>query len=120
MQRHTTSETLDPIWCPDSLEEDKQVPSLCVVRLTTSAWNDGSGIHIKKTIRYLRRKCSGYNILDEDCSNAGTDCVVKKIVNLDECEDGVYKVVTCNEWSAWETPHIIEDYDYKLIPFDLK
>ena len=100
----------------------KEPHNICVVRLTTSVWNDGSAVHIKKTLRYLRRKCSGYNILDEDCSNVGADLVVKNIINLDECEDGVYKVITCNEWAAWETPHIIEDYDYKLIPFteDLK
>lgn len=96
--------------------ENKQTPR-CVVRLTTSMWHDVNGVHIKKTLRYLRRKCVGYNILEEDCSAVGADEVIKRIVNLEECKDGIYQVVTCNEWGAWETPHIIEDYDYKLIPY---
>lgn len=100
-------------------ETPKEPHPLCVVRLTTSVWSDGSGVHIKKTLRYLRKQCQGYNILDEDCSNAGVSETVKRITNLDECEDGVYKVVTCNEFAAWETPHIIEDYDYELIPYEI-
>lgn len=98
--------------------DTKEPRNICVVRLTTSVWNDRSGVHIKKTLRYLRRQCQGYNILEEDCSNAGADEAVKNIINLDECKDGVYQVTTCNEFAAWETPHIIEDYDYKLIPYE--
>lgn len=98
-------------------EKENASKSRCVVRLTTSIWHDVNGVHIKKTLRYLRRKCVHYNILDEDCDVAGADEVVPKIINLDDCKDGVYEVVTCNEWGAWETPHIIEDYDYKLIPY---
>ncbi len=101
------------------LTNPKEPKPICVVRLTTSVWSDGNGVHIKKTLRYLRKQCRGYNILDEDCSNAGVNEAVKRITNLDECEDGVYKVVTCNEFAAWETPHIIEDYDYKLIPYEI-
>ncbi len=95
-----------------------ETPSRCVVRLRTCCWNDGDGLHIKKTLRFLKRKCEGYNILEEDCQMIGADEVISHITNLDECKDGVYEVVTCNEWGAWETPHIIEDYDYKLIPLN--
>jgi len=89
---------------------------MCVVRLTTSVWHDKNGVHIDKTLRFLKRKCVGYNILYEDCCMAGAADVVKNITNLNECKDGVYQVVTCNESSDWETPHILDDYDYKLIP----
>lgn len=102
----------------EALAEKKELRPLCVVRLSTSVWHDGNGVHIKKTFRYLRKKCQGYNILDEDCTNGGADETVKRIINLGECKDGVYQVITCNEFAAWETPHIIEDYDYKLIPYD--
>ena len=38
-------------------------------------------------------------------------------LNLDECEDGVYGVVTCNEIRNWETGYI-EEYDYMLVTAD--
>lgn len=114
------SEEITALTFDDLVAKHKEPPPLCIVRLTTSVWHDGSGVHIKKTLRYLRRQCKGYNILEEDSHNGGADEVTKRITNLDECKDGVYQVITCNEWSSWETPHIIEDYDYKLIPFEIK
>ena len=94
----------------------KEPRPVCVVRLTTTVWHTDDGVHIKKSLRFLKRKCVGYNILYEDCRMVGADEVVKRITNLDECEDGIYCVVTCNESHDWETPHIVEDYDYELIP----
>jgi|FAXJ01.1.fsa_nt_gi hypothetical protein len=95
------------------------VKSRCIVRLTTCRWGDKGGVHIKKTLRYLRRKCTGNNILYEDIQSTGADEVVARITNLDSCDDGIYEVVTCNEWASWENPCCIEDYDYKLIPYDI-
>jgi hypothetical protein len=92
----------------------------CVVRLVTSYWHNRSGVHIKRSLTYLKRQCKGYNILDEDVSNCDAETVLSHIVNINECEDGVYQVVTCNESHDWEMPHIIDDYDYKLIPHDEK
>lgn len=96
------------------------IPAKCIVRLTTCCWSDSNGLHMKKSLRYLKRKCTGYNILYEDDQNIGTDGVIDHIDNLWDCKDGVYEVVTCNEWVAWETPGTIEDYDYKLIPYENK
>ena len=96
---------------------DKEVIR-CVVRLTTSSWGDSKGLHIKRDLTFLKKKCKGFNILEEDIGMIGAPDVVKQITNLDECEDGVYQVITCNEWASWETPNIIEDYDYKLIPYN--
>jgi hypothetical protein len=94
-----------------------QEKHIVVVRLTTTYWHDHNGIYSKQTLRYLRRQCKGYNVMHEDCENVGADGVFTRIVNLNECKDGVYQVVTCNEFHTWETPNIIEDYDYKLIPY---
>ena len=88
--------------------------NVCVIRLTTSSWKSGGQIHVKKTLRFLRRKSSGYNILDEDCDHVDVDGVVARITNINDVEDGVYKVVTCNEIEDWETG-LIEDYSYKLV-----
>lgn len=96
--------------------DKKEPPNECIVRLTTNVWCNSNGVHIKKSLRFLKRKCKGYNILDEDCQMIGADGVMKRIINLHNCKDGVYEVITCNEFACWETPHIIEDYDYKLVP----
>ncbi len=101
----------------DTAKENVPKPR-CIVRLTTSAWHDKGGVYLKQSLQYLRRKCIGYNILEEDCNNIGAIDVVKQITNIGECKDGVYEVVTCNERSCWGTPHILDDYDYKLIPYE--
>ncbi len=102
------------------LEESKNTkepPSVCVVRLTTSQWNDKNGIYEKKSIRYLQRKCTGWNCIEEDISMIGADEVMPRIINLYECKDGIYEVIMCNEKKDWETG-CIDDYDYKLIPYE--
>jgi hypothetical protein len=86
-----------------------------VVRLTTSCWHDGRALHIRKTLKTLKRQSSGHNFLDEDASMIGADEVLSRIVNLHKCEDGVYVVSICNEHKDWETGNI-EDYDYELLP----
>lgn len=86
-----------------------------VIRLTTSYWADRSAIHVKRTIRILRRKSSEHTLLDEEVSMIGADLAIPKIVNLHECEDGIYEVQTCNESRDYDTGHI-DDYDFKLVP----
>lgn len=87
----------------------------CVVRLKTTTWADARGLHIRKDLMFLRRQCVGWNILEEDAGMIGADEVVPRIVNLDECSDGIYEAVACNESHDYETGHV-DDYDYKLLP----
>ena len=94
-----------------------QRKSICVVRLTTSSWSSKRGVFLQKSLSYLRRKCDGYNILEEDTTYVGAEEVAHKVVNLYDVEDGIYEVVTCNESRCWET-NTIDDYDYKLIPYE--
>ena len=96
-------------------EADKKQENRCIVRLKTSMWNDKTGLHVKKSLAFLRRKCEGFNILEEDTSAIGAALVLNKIVNLDTCKDGIYQVVTCDESRDWEGGYI-DDYNYKLIP----
>ena len=103
----------------NALQENKtDERPVCIVKLTTSYWHDGAGCHVRKDLRFLKRKCQGFNILMEDCDVIGASDVMKRITNLNECKDGTYHVMTCNESHDWETPHIIDDYDYKLIPYE--
>ena len=99
-----------------STTEKKEPKCQCIVRLTTTYWHDQDGVYKKQSLKYLKRKCIGFNILYEDASNINVGEVINRIENLDECKDGIYQVITCNEYGHWETPNIIEDYDYKLIP----
>lgn len=98
-------------------ESVQEVESLCVVRLTTSYWQDDRGLHFKKSLNFLRRKCTGYNVLAEDAAILGVFAVLTRIINLDQYRDGIFSVVTCNEDRDWESD-CIEDYDYKLVPFE--
>ena len=91
-----------------------------IVRVKTSTWISDKGIiSLRKDIIPIKRKSKGYQILQEDAANIGVLEVVDKIVNLDEISDGLYEIITVNEFRDWESGYI-EDYDYKLIPFDNK
>lgn len=87
-----------------------------VVKLVTSSWHDKRGLHIRRDLLAVKRKSSGHQCLEEDCSMISPDEVWPRIVNLNECKDGLYEVVICNECKDWETG-CVEDYDYRLVAF---
>lgn len=86
----------------------------CVVRVTTSMWADKRGLHAKKSLVFLRRKCSVHNFLEEDARTIGAEEVLPSVLNLYTVEDGVYEVKICNQLRDWETGNV-EDYDYRLV-----
>lgn len=98
----------------DVLAVESKQPNRCVVRLRTTMWADKTGLHTKKSLTFLRRKSEGFNVLEEDASAAGVEEVLPRILNLDECPDGVYEVVVCNESRDYETGYV-DDYDYRLV-----
>lgn len=98
--------------------EEQEQQDRCVVRVRTSSWCDRQGVHVKKDITFLKRMSKGFNLLREEIANIGTD-VVEHIINLDQCIDGVYEVVTCNEHRDWETGYV-DDYDLRLVPYKEK
>lgn len=98
----------------DALPKQCKQKNRCVVRVSTTAWANTKGVHIKKTLTFLRRQCEGFNILEEDVSAIGTKEVLLRILNLDECKDGIYEVVACNESHDYDTGHV-DDYDYMLV-----
>ena len=97
-------------------KENKEV-NKAVIRLTTSMWSDKKGLYFKKDVKFLRRKCEGYNILEEDSLSIGAEEIIPRIINLLDCVDGVYEVIVCNEYRDWESG-VVEDYAYKLIPYE--
>ena len=56
----------------------------CTVRVKTTTWADERGLHTKKSLTFLRRKCEGFNFLAEDASMIGAEDVLLRIVNLGE------------------------------------
>jgi hypothetical protein len=97
------------------LKNEDMEDSPTVVKLSTSYWKNRKGIHIKRSLNFMRRLSKGYNVLEEDFNSIG-GTIVDQIINLNECVDGLYEVILCNEQKDWETGHI-EDYDYKLISY---
>ena len=88
--------------------------SRCMVRVKTTIWADKRGLHMKKSLTFLRRQCKGLNILIQDVSAIGAEGVFPNIMNFGEVEDGIYEVVVCNESHNYETGYI-DDYDYRLV-----
>lgn len=88
-----------------------------VVRLTTTTWFSKGAMHIKRTLKSMRRKSTdGFCLLELDADATDAVEVANRITNLNECDDGLYTVETCNESRDWETGHV-DDYDYLLVPY---
>ncbi len=96
---------------PTELEKNR-----CIVRISTSAWNDKRGAYLKRSITYLKSKGRNIELLDEDCNMVGTLDTLQKITNLNAVSDGIYQLVMCNVQTDWETGYA-DDWDFKLIPF---
>lgn len=99
----------------NSISEDAPA---CVVRLKTDIWNNDRGLHVKKSITFLKRLSAGFNILHEELSNVGGVDTLKSIINFDECKDGIYEIITVNESNDWESGQV-DGYDLKLIPYEV-
>lgn len=67
----------------------------------------------------MRKLCIGYNVLSEDVDATDAMDVIKRIINLDKCSDGIYEAVICNKSRDWETGYV-DGYDFRLVPFDLE
>jgi len=88
-----------------------------VVRLKTNVWCDSKGLHFRKDLQFLKRLSFGYQIIEEDASNIGALDTFQQIINIDECVDGIYEVVVCNESHDYESGYV-DGYDLKLIKFE--
>ena len=85
-----------------------------VVRVTTAAWTDKRGVHLKKSINRLIGRSKGYDLIDNFRESDALD-EVALIVNLNEVTDGVYELAVINEQTNWETGYT-EAWEYFLKP----
>ncbi len=90
-------------------------PCKVFIRLKTSYYRTSRGLSIRRDLNFLKRKCIGFNFVDEDVGMIGADETIQRIINLSGAKDGIYQVITCNESRDWETGYL-DDYDFKLIP----
>ena len=91
-------------------------PNRTVVRVVTSSWLSERGVHTRKDLIFLKRKCAGFNLIEEDCKMVGADEALATVRNLNKVKDGVYELVIVNERRDWETGHI-EEWEFDLVPF---
>lgn len=85
------------------------------VRLVTRYWHDGAGMYSRKSVLFRKRgdmTCGG---LLKDCSYTSAYDVLRRIVNLDKCRDGLYWITLC-DLSHDEETGTLDDYNYKLVP----
>lgn len=97
-------------------EEKIPVENRCVVKVSTSCWSDHRGMYSKKRIQYVKRKCIGFNILEDWIDNVGATDAIGHIINLDSCPDGVYEVTMHNITHDFESGRI-DSFDLLLEPY---
>ena len=72
------------------------------VRIRTSWWSDSRGVYERRAVTWLRRLSdSDFHLFEADVDAMGAEDSLKRIINLGECEDGIYQVVACNEHYDW-------------------
>lgn len=80
-----------------------------IVRVITSTYFSKNSLVTKKELRLLKRKSNcRLNDLFDDADH------MHQITNLDEVDDGIYEVETCNH-SYWYGQ--LDDYDFVLVPY---
>lgn len=94
--------------------ESGNIKPKVVVRIRTSYYSDRKGAYVRKDITYLKRKSEGFNFFEEDVKMVGAQDTISTIVNFNECDDGIYELITIKEHRDWETG-IVDCYDLKLV-----
>lgn len=91
--------------------------SKCVVKLITSFYATKKGCFSTKSLHYAKRLSYGFNIIEEDLSNTSAKDVIQSFINLHECKDGFYEIVSVNHSYDYESGYC-DGYDLKLIPYN--
>jgi hypothetical protein len=90
--------------------------SRLVVRLKTNSYQVTRGVErigfkISKEIIILKKKSVNYDWISDVWEDDGDF----NVINLNDCEDGIYQIVACNFKTDGDGN--IDDYDLKLIPY---
>ncbi len=86
----------------------------CVVRLKTSSYKDSKGGLVSTRCLHTLKRRTTFDLLEQELSDCGANHVFSSIININECEDGVYKLVVCDKEPNYETGYL-EDWKLQLI-----
>jgi len=92
----------------DSIQDN--LDDLQVVKLTTRYWKTPRGIHFSRSLRTLKSRSTGEQILDTEVDKSGVERAFGCIHNLHHWRDGVYAVV--------KEPGYQGECKFRLIPTD--
>lgn len=98
------------------MTSNQKVVNRCVLRLTTTYAKHGNGCTQFKSIRFLNKFCSGYNVLEESIGTDGLDPTMDNVINLNEVPDGIYECRAVNETYDREYGELL-DFDFQLFPY---
>ena len=87
----------------------------CVVRVTKSSFVTNGKLRFVTDVYTLKRK-SNFDALGEEISAFGDDTILS-IVNLDDVDSGVYKLVYCDV-RLGSSYFEYDDWSLKLVPYD--
>lgn len=91
--------------------EAKECEHTCIVKVKTSTYVTGGKLRTVKDVYTLKRK-STYDLLHEEIRNIGEDLIIQ---NVDDVEDGEYKLITCDHEYDRESG-ILDGWELILIP----
>lgn len=96
-------------------EQPNESKNRTVVRVKTSIWKSGRGLHIKRDVIYLKRSSQGMNFLEEELDSVGAEEAFYNIANITSVEDGIYELIPTNFHRDFETG-IVDEVLWSLVP----
>ena len=88
-----------------------------VVARLSRGYSSHNGTHTQYThIRCLRRQCEGFNFFEDDIEIVGLEAVMNSIVNLEECDSGIYEIIFSDVYR--DSTGEVDGYSYKLVPLE--
>lgn len=84
------------------------------IRLDVTHLRRGGMMQMLYTLTDQCREGEPANPLLDDCERIGVDQVFESIVNLRECQNGLYRAERCNEEEDPSSGVVIE-FDYRLV-----
>lgn len=97
-------------------DTSKKSNNKTVVRLRTSYFSTKHGIRKAIDLNVLKRKSTGWDVLNEEVSAMSVEHTFGRITNLTDCKDGIYLVEMTKVSTDPETG-IVDDYYLKLAPY---
>lgn len=88
-----------------------------VVKIETSFFERGNSVCEQKSMRVLRRKSVGFDLLAEEVGGVGPEDTLKSIIGWHDAKPGEYELRAVNISRDWESGYV-DGYDLKLFPVD--